>query len=160
MAVRPILTFPEYARILQARSLPVAAQDAGLTELLSDIGDTLLALPNAVGVAAPQIGINKRVFVLKKEYLKEGIDPVYAKRSGEVLYFVNPKVISTKGTLHEEEGCLSLPGKGVRLERARVVKVRAADENGKQIYERFEGLAARAIQQEIDHLDGILIIDR
>jgi peptide deformylase len=160
MAVKSILTFPEFASVLQAVATAVPPQDSALAALLANLADTLQALPHAIGVAAPQIGVSKRVFVLKKKHLLGGIDPAYAPRAGEVLYFVNPKIIAAKGGVQEEEGCLSLPGEAVLLERSRVVKVRAINERGKQFYERFEGLAARAIQQEMDHLDGILIIDR
>ena len=160
MAVKKILTFPEAGHVLKAVSQPARLDDLQLPALLQDLADTMLSLPQAVGLAAVQIGVLQRVFVLKKEYMREHLTPAYDQRTGPVLYFINAKIISTKGVISEGEGCLSLPGTGLRLARARVVKVRAYNEKGEQFYERFEGLAARAIQQEIDHLDGVLIIDR
>ncbi|MDD5745754.1 MAG: peptide deformylase [Candidatus Omnitrophica bacterium] len=160
MAIRPILAYPDAAPILTAVSSAVALNDAQLAEIVCDLEDTLLATPNGVGLAAPQIGYLKRVFVLKKHYILHDLvkDSFCAAFPGEIIPFINPKIITAKGSVHEEEGCLSVPNTYIPIQRARVVKLRAVTPAGDQIYERFEGLAARAVQQEIDHLNGILII--
>jgi peptide deformylase len=161
MAIRKILAYPEAAHILTAVSLPVQLSDPELAAMLGDLHDTLMATPHGVGLAAPQIGYLKRIFVLKKSYIVSGLpkDSLLNSFQGEVIPFINPKIIVQKGVLHEEEGCLSVPEKYVRIQRARMVKVRAFNAEGEQFYERLEGLASRAVQQEIDHLNGILIIN-
>jgi len=161
MAVKPILTFPEFAHILKIKSEPVRFGDSAWKPLVDDLRDTVLAAENAVGLAAPQIGALKRVFVLKKSYVKNDIDArsVLMQSEDPVLVFINPKIISLKGVVREEEGCLSVPRRCIKIERAKTVKLRACGVSGKQFYERFQGLAARAVQQEMDHLNGVLILD-
>lgn len=161
MSVRNILSYPEYSRILQDTSVPVQMEDPALEQNLQDMKDTLLATPNGVGLAAVQIGILKRIFVLKKEYITDDLEneSIFKKKSDGFLFFINPKIVSTKGIVHEDEGCLSVPQTYINIERAKVVKVKALDDQGNQFYEKFKGLASRAIQQEIDHLNGKLIID-
>jgi peptide deformylase len=161
MAVKTILSIEKAENILKSRSDPVVPGDPETEQIIRDLKDTLLATPNGVGLAAPQIGYLKRIFVLKKDYVIKGIDPGsdLALSDQEVLVFVNPKIISEKGQLNEEEGCLSVPDRYVKIKRARVVKLKAQDENGRQFYVRMENLASRAVQQEIDHLNGIIILD-
>ena len=161
MAIKNVLSFPEYSNILQDMSVSVQMEDPTLPGILQDINDTLLATPNGVGLAAPQIGVLKRIFVLKKEYIIDDLakDSIFLQTDSNVLFFINPKIVSAKGFICDDEGCLSVPGKYIYIERAKIVKVRALDEQGNQIYEKFKGLAARAIQQEIDHLNGVLILD-
>ncbi len=161
MAVKTIITLPENAKILRTLSQKINLNDPQLPELIQDMIDTLTATPSGVGLAAVQIGVLKRVFVLKKQYIYDDLEensPLRDKEA-EILVFINPKIISSKGALNEEEGCLSVPGEYRRMQRARVVKVRAQDESGAQFYETFRGLASRAVQQEMDHLNGILIVD-
>jgi len=160
MAVRTILSYPDAAAVLTAVSAPVSFNDAELPIFIRDLEDTLSAVPNGVGLAAPQIGYLKRIFVLKKNYILGDLEKggFCAAFPGEIIPFINPKIITVKGLVSAEEGCLSVPRVYVPIKRARVVKLRAFTAGGKQIYERFEGLAARAIQQEIDHLNGVLIV--
>lgn len=98
-----------------------------------------------VGLAAPQIGISKRVAVI--EY------------GGRVINMVNPVITSKSGSSSFEEGCLSVPGKSVKVKRAEEISVSYTDENGIPHNEIFKGLEARIVQHEVDHLNGKLIID-
>ena len=161
MAVKKILSFPQAEHILKAQSVSIQENDPLLEQIIADLKDTLLATTNGVGLAAPQIGYLKRIFVLKQDYLVSDLEEnsLFLKNNDEVLVFINPKIISEKGEVFEEEGCLSVPGEYVKIKRAGQIKVRANTENGMQFYEKFKGLASRAIQQEIDHLNGILILN-
>ncbi|MCP4650451.1 MAG: peptide deformylase [PVC group bacterium] len=161
MTIRPIISYPQFEHILKDMAIAVQMVDPDLPQIVQDLKDTLLATANGVGLAAPQIGILKRIFVLRKDYIKDDLaeDSELLQAQAEVLVFINPKIVTRKGIVHEEEGCLSIPGTCVKIERAKVIKVRARDAHGEQFYEKFKGLAARAVQQEIDHLNGILIID-
>ncbi|MBN1525974.1 MAG: peptide deformylase [Candidatus Omnitrophica bacterium] len=161
MSVRQILKYPEAAHILKSRSEPVRLGDPGLGQVIEDLKDTLLATENGVGLAAPQIGVLKRIFVLRKEMIRKDLpkDSAVLKPKGEIAVFMNPKIIARKGSIVFGEGCLSVPDRAADIERAKTVKIRALDETGMPFYEKMGGLAAIAVQQEIDHLDGILIID-
>lgn len=161
MAVRKILSYPEDRDVLCAQSLPVDFTDPVLIRDLEDIRDTLLATPNGVGLAAPQIGILKRIFMLRLSYIAADLDPqgALAKERTKVLVFINPKIISAKGEICENEGCLSVPEKYIPIRRAKIVKIKAVNERNEPLHERMIGLAARAVQQEIDHLNGVLILD-
>ncbi|MBI4845097.1 MAG: peptide deformylase [Candidatus Omnitrophica bacterium] len=161
MAVRKILSILEANELLSTKSAAIRLDDPQLDEIITDLKDTLLVTPNGVGLAAVQIGYFKRVFVLNGDYVEKDLDKssIFKGSKNKIITFINPKVISGKGTVREEEGCLSVPGSYVSVERQKLVKVKAFNEAKEQFYERFSGLAARAIQQEIDHLNGILIID-
>jgi len=161
MAIKKILDYPQAGYILKGKSEAVDLNNPELSAIVQDLKDTLLAAPNGVGLAAPQIGILKRIFVLNRDYIINDLDSHSSLLEGDdrCLVFINAKIISEKGEIYEEEGCLSVPGAYVKIRRARTIKVRAFDEHGVQFYEKFKGLASRAVQQEIDHLNGILIID-
>jgi peptide deformylase len=161
MAIRKILSFAQAEHILKAQSVAVQMNDPQLLDIIRDLKDTLLATPNGVGLAAPQIGYLKRVFVLRKDYIADELeaDSMLATAQEQILVFINPKIISEKGQLHEEEGCLSVPGTYVKIKRAQLIKLRALNEQGEQVYCRLKNLASRAVQQEIDHLNGVLILD-
>lgn len=160
MAVKKILSYAEAKNILASKSQPVQPNVPEITALIQDLKDTLMATEHGVGLAAPQIGSLKRVFVLKREYIADDLDAQshFNSLPGPILVFINPKIISRKGEICQEEGCLSVPNTYIKIERAKAIKIKAQDETGRQFYERFTGLAARAIQQEIDHLDGVLIL--
>ena len=161
MAVRKILSLYQAEHILKARSNAVQIDDPQLLDIIRDLKDTLLATSNGVGLAAPQIGYLKRVFVLRKDYIIDDIgeDSPLAANPDQALVFINPKIISAKGQLHEEEGCLSVPSTYIKIKRAQIVKIRAINEQGEQFYACLKNLASRAVQQEIDHLNGVLIVD-
>ena len=161
MAIKTILSYPKAGHILTAQSLAAAANDPQAEEIVQDLKDTLSATSNGVGLAAPQIGYLKRIFVLNRDFISDDLEEnsLFQKSKDNMLVFINPKIISQKGEVFEEEGCLSVPGEFVKIKRAKQVKVRAYNAEGMQFYEKFKGLASRAIQQEIDHLNGLLILN-
>lgn len=146
--IRPIVKYP--TSDLQKPAAPVTAFDADLSRLIDDMIDTMYAAPG-IGLAAPQIGVPLRLCV---------IDLSSGKRGGEVLTLVNPEFVSRDGMQLEEEGCLSVPTFSATVARPARVVVRALDRNGADRTIEGEGLLARALQHELDHLDGVLFLDR
>ena len=136
--------------VLHAPARPVETVDESIRSLLRDMVDTMYAAPG-IGLAAPQIGLALRVIVVD---LSVGADP------GQLIQLVNPVFVTRTGEQKHEEGCLSIPGYGgTPLRPARVV-VRGLDPQGQErTYEATE-LLARAFCHEIDHIDGLLFVDR
>jgi peptide deformylase len=124
--------------------------DESLERLIADMVDTMYAAPG-IGLAAPQVGVALRVAV---------IDLTAGKRGGELLTLVNPEFVERDGMQLEEEGCLSLPGFNATVARPARAVVRAIDRSGNERVIEGTGLLARALQHEIDHLDGLLFLDR
>ena len=139
MALRKILTSEDSA--LHKRCRPVTKFDEKLHTLLDDMGETLTAA-NGVGLAAPQIGILRRV--------------VLVDTGEEILELINPTLLETSGEQIGAEGCLSVPGKYGLVKRPNYAKVRAQDRNGNWYEAEGEELIARCFCHELDHLDGIL----
>ncbi len=129
---------------------PVTVFDAKLKKLVDEMFESMYAA-QGIGLAAPQISISQRLTV---------IDVSFKKNPEEKLVLINPEIIEREGKQFEEEGCLSLPEIREKVHRAAKVKVRAQDVNGDWFEVEGEELLARAMQHEIDHLDGILFIDR
>ncbi len=146
--IYPIVKFPD--PILQQPAEPVTVFDAELRKLVDDMFTSMYDA-QGIGLAAPQIGVSKRLTV---------IDLSFQKRPEDKIVLINPEVIEIKGKQVEEEGCLSLPEIRDRVVRAAEVRVRAQDADGKPIEVEGTELLARAMQHEIDHLDGILFIFR
>lgn len=146
--IYPIVKFPD--PILQQPAERVTVFDEELLKLVDDMFTSMYDA-QGIGLAAPQIGISKRLTV---------IDLSFQKKPEDKIVLINPEVIESKGKQVEEEGCLSLPEIRDRVVRAAEVKVRAQDAEGKPIEVEGTELLARAIQHEIDHLDGILFIFR
>ena len=143
MAVYKIVEIGD--EILKEKAKPVRSINANIIKLLDNMADTLADAKGA-GLAAPQIGVSKRVIVVDV---------------GEGLYeMVNPQIINTAGQETDVEGCLSIPGLVGDVTRAATVKVRYLDRHGKEKNLTAKGMLARALQHEIDHLEGILYIDR
>ena len=136
--------------VLQRPAQPVETFDAALGQLIDDMIDTMYAAPG-VGLAAPQVGVPLRVCV---------IDLSVGKRGGELLTLVNPEFVSRDGMQLEDEGCLSVPGFTASVPRPAHVTVRAADRHGETRLIDASGLLARALQHELDHLDGRIFLDR
>jgi peptide deformylase len=133
--------------VLREPAAPVREVDESVRKLILDMGETMRAAEGA-GLAAPQVGVQRRVFV-------------YKLGDEEALHaLVNPEIIERKGSIVTDEGCLSIPGLYYPVERAEFVVVRALDSDGEPIEYSGEELEARVIQHEIDHLDGVLFIDR
>ena len=142
----PIVKYEgEGAAILKQISKPVLKITEDVAELAEQM-EIIMRAANGVGLAAPQLGILQRIVVYD---------------AGEGFHaLINPKILQRKGTQIGVEGCLSIPGLQGDVERAAEVVVKAQDQFGKPVRIRGEGLAARVLQHEIDHLDGILFIDR
>lgn len=143
MALRTIRTLKE--EVLRKKSRKVDVINDRIKVLVQDMFDTMYEA-DGVGLAAPQIGILKRVIVVDV-----GDGPVG---------LINPEIIEKEGSAIEEEGCLSVPGEVGNVERPQKIKVKALSIEGKQIEFEAEDLFARAICHEIDHLDGVLFIDK
>lgn len=135
---------------LQKPALGVEVFDEALHTLLRDMLETMYAAPG-IGLAAPQIGVALRVAV---------IDLSVGKRGGEVIELINPEFVEREGMQFEEEGCLSIPGIQATVARPARVVVRAQDRHGAAFTIEGTGLLARALQHELDHLDGRLFVDR
>ena len=149
MAILDILIAPD--RRLQTRCSPLEAVDDGVRAVLADMLETMYGAPG-IGLAAPQVGVLKRLAVL--DLAGPGGPP-------EPLKLVNPEIIWVSDRrATAEEGCLSLPGVSVAVERPEAVRVAFLDENGGEREIEAEGLRARCLQHEIDHLDGVLVVDR
>lgn len=145
MAMREILKFGE--DVLRKKCRPVTNFDERLGELLDDLTETLLA-SDGVGLAAPQVGILRRVAVVN----------IRDKRG--TIELVNPEIVTEEGSQVGNEGCLSAPNEWCEVERPNKVTVKAFDRHGKEFTITGKELCARAFCHEIDHLDGILFIDR
>jgi peptide deformylase len=137
----PVLTKP---------AEPVTVFDAKLKKLTDEMFESMYAA-QGIGLAAPQIALSQRITV---------IDVSFKKNPEEKLVLINPEIIEREGKQLEEEGCLSLPDIREKVTRAAKVKVRAQNVNGEWFEVEGDELLARALQHEIDHLDGVLFIDR
>ena len=135
---------------LGAKAAPVHTLDADLDRLIDDMVETMYAAPG-VGLAAPQIGVPLRVAV---------IDLSVGKKGGDLVTLINPEFVERAGMQLEEEGCLSLPGFVATVARPSRVVVRAMDRTGRERIVEGTGLLARALQHELDHLNGVLFVDR
>ncbi len=151
MAVREILT-SKYP-VLRQKAKKLKKVDASTQKLIDDMLETMRAA-NGLGLAAPQIGVSLRVLTIEVPEDKE--DP----HSGEQVLLVNPEIVKAEGEQFGEEGCLSIPGYIGMVRRAMRVSVKGLNRKGKEVKVNGEGLLARALQHEIDHLDGILFTDR
>jgi peptide deformylase len=146
--IYPIVKFPD--PILQRASAPVTEFDDGLRKLVADMFESMYSA-QGIGLAAPQIGIAKRLTVIDLSNQKEPKDKIV---------LINPEITLQEGKQLEEEGCLSLPEIREKVRRSARVIVKAQDEFGE--WKEYEGteLLARAFQHEIDHLNGVLFIFR
>jgi peptide deformylase len=145
MALRQIIK--EGDETLRKRSREVVRFDERLQELIDDMFQTMYA-NNGVGLAAPQVGVLKRLFVMD---VKDDCGP---------MVMINPRIVSAEGSQVNSEGCLSIPGQWGEVERPTLVTVEALDREGHPFSLSAEGLAAICICHETDHLDGILFRDK
>lgn len=146
MTVRSILLFGE--PVLRKVCKPVTEMTPRILTLLDDLKDTLYAEPGRAGLAAPQIGLLRRVVVMD---INDGAG---------LREFINPEIVEASGEQEGMEGCLSLPNYYGNVKRHGHVKVRHMGRNGEELWTEADGLLAVCIQHELDHLDGILFIDR
>jgi peptide deformylase len=150
MALREVLKFPDPR--LKNVSEPIEEVDDALRELARDMIDVMYDEPG-IGLAAPQVGAPVRMFVIDTDWSDEGHD-----KNPQVV--INPEIVAREGQITWEEGCLSVPDYTATVERDARITLKGTDLDGKPIEEQAEGLRAVCIQHEIDHLDGILFIDR
>lgn len=146
--VRTILTYPD--PFLSTRAAPVARMDDKVRKLIDDLFETMYD-SKGVGLAATQVGDGRRVIVVDVSPVEKEVPP---------MALVNPEIVSRRGMCEASEGCLSVPGVEGVVARPEFVTVKGLNELGEPV--RFEagGLLARAVQHEIDHLDGVLFIDK
>ena len=154
MTVLDIITYPD-ARLKQI-SEEVKTFDLTLTNFIQDLEDTMASGPGGVGIAATQVGTMQRIVIVDvSNYpkLKK------AKHHGRLI-LINPEIIEWQGMKKGREGCMSVPDFTGNVIRAENIVLSALDENGNQQKYEMEGFEARAVQHEIDHLDGLLFLDR
>ena len=152
MAVLEILTIPDER--LKQESQPVERFDDELRAFIDDLEETRQAGPGAVGIAAPQVGWFQRILILDCSKMRKPI-PNHGH-----LVLVNPEITHWEGYEMGREGCLSVPDYTGNVIRATKIKLVAQDPNGEPLSFDMEGYEARAAQHEIDHLDGMLFVDR
>ncbi len=150
MALRDVLQFPD--KRLRRVSQPIEAVTDEIRQLAADMLDVMYDEPG-VGLAAPQVGEAIRLIVVDTEWSEEG-------QERDPLILVNPEILEKEGSIVWNEGCLSVPDFQADVERAEHARLRAADLDGHEVVIDAEGLQAVCFQHEIDHLDGILFIDR
>ncbi|MBI1822033.1 MAG: peptide deformylase [Nitrospirae bacterium] len=148
MSAIQIVKFPD--PILREKTRQVDNADGALQKLIDDMVETLYLVPG-LGVAAPQVGKSLRLFVYDMT-LREG-------ETQKLTALVNPEIIESEGEIIEEEGCLSIPDYWEKVKRAARVMVKGVDRYGKEVRFEAEGLHARLIQHEMDHLNGVLMLD-
>jgi peptide deformylase len=145
--IRSILLYPD--KRLRVRAAPVEAVTPDVIALIEDMKETMYAAPGC-GLAAPQIGVGLRLFI---------VDTAGDDEPSALKVFINPEIVHREGKSVWEEGCLSFPGVHEEIERSAKVTVRATNELGEPVELVAEGLLGVAVQHENDHLDGVLMID-
>jgi len=148
MSVLEVKKYPE--DVLKEKALAVDMAEMGLQRLIDNMIETMYASAG-IGLAAPQVGVKKRVIVVDVGPREEG---------QPLIVLINPEIILAEGLIESEEGCLSVPQYIAQIKRAERIIIRGVDREGKPLEIEATGLLARAFQHEIDHLDGVLIIDR
>jgi peptide deformylase len=148
MSVLEVKKYPE--DVLKEKALAVDMAEKGLQRLIDNMIETMYASAG-IGLAAPQVGVKKRVIVVDVGSREEG---------QPLIVLINPEIILAEGLVESEEGCLSVPQYIAHIKRAERIIIRGLDREGKPLEIEATGLLARAFQHEIDHLDGVLIIDR
>lgn len=147
MALREIRTYPD--PVLRQKAQEVTEINGSLQKLIDDMIETMHKAPG-IGLAAPQVGESVRLIVVDISHKEEG---------HPLIVLVNPEIIETDKVIDSEEGCLSVPGYYTTIKRHGKVLVKGLDREGKPVEIEAEGLLARVLQHEIDHLNGILFID-
>jgi peptide deformylase len=151
MALREIRTYPD--PVLRNKTSRVERIDSTVDHLIEDMVETMRAAPG-VGLAANQVGVPLQLAVIDLSSRED------EEQRHPLLIIINPEVLAMEGSVIEEEGCLSIPDYAEKVKRAARVKVRAQDRTGRHFELEAEGLMAKALQHEIDHLNGLLFVDR
>ncbi len=144
MALRNVVE--EGDPILRKKCREVDVVDDRIRGILDDMLETMRYY-NGVGIAAPQVGLLKRMFIIEPE-------------EGKVIELINPVMVETRGSAFEDEGCLSVPGLVGTVERPEYIRIKGLDRNGNPVEYEAEGFEATAFCHEYDHLEGILYIDK
>jgi peptide deformylase len=148
LKIHEVVKFPD--PVLKQPGAPIAVFDDALKTLVAEMFESMY-VAQGIGLAAPQIAISRRLTV---------IDVSFKKNPKDKLVLINPEIVEARGKQFEEEGCLSLPEIREKVQRAAWVKVKAQNQRGEWFEVEGEELLARAILHEIDHLNGVLFIDR
>lgn len=148
MAIIEIKKYPD--KILKQKTADVTDLNSDTQYLIDNMIETMYSV-RGLGLAANQVGVSRRLCV---------IDCSSKEDKGQIIVLANPFIIEREGTIESEEGCLSIPGYISSIKRSEKVFVKGLDREGKQIELEATGLLARVLQHEIDHLDGLLFIDR
>jgi peptide deformylase len=148
LKIHAVVKYPD--PVLAKPGAPVTVFDKALRTLVAEMFESMY-VAQGIGLAAPQIALSQRLTV---------IDIGYKKNPADKLVLINPEIVETRGKQMEEEGCLSLPEIREKVQRAAWVKVKAQNQHGEWFEVEGEELLARAILHEIDHLNGVLFIDR
>ena len=151
MAVLPILIYPD-ERLKQV-SVDVDVVDDPLRRFITDLEQTMRAGPGGVGIAAPQVGDFRRIVIV--DISSKPKHPNHGR-----LVLINPEIVNWEGMLVGREGCMSVPDFTGNVIRAEKITLQALDEQGERRHYALEGFEARAVQHEVDHLDGLLFLDR
>jgi len=146
--VRPILKYGQHP--LHEPATPIETIDAELHSLIDDMIETMYAAPG-IGLAAPQIGVPRRLFV---------VDLSVGRSARDLIVMINPRFVSREGMQTEEEGCLSVPGFNATVVRPARAVITGLDREGREQTVESQDLLARAFHHEMDHLDGALFVDR
>ncbi len=148
MAILEIKTYPE--EVLKGKTAPVTTFDNLLQKLIDDMIETMYAAPG-VGLAANQVGISKQLIV---------IDASARDETTSLIVLINPEIVCAEGSEDSEEGCLSLPEYTTVIKRSKMIKVKGLDREGDPLEIESDGFLAKVLQHELDHLNGMLLIDR
>ena len=153
MAVRPVVLYETNEAELRQKSEPVVGGGRRLKSIVSDLKDTLRHHPNGIGLAAPQIGVHQRVVVARFAVGDE-------RKPGPPVAIVNPVIVEAGRDLRDFDGCLSIPGVYAETVRPHLMRLQGLDERGMAFEWTLEGLDAVVVHHEVDHLNGVLFIDR
>ena len=155
MAIKPIVLYSENEVALRKVSEPVRAVNRRVKKLMQDLKETLIDCGDGIGLAAPQINVHSRVVVVRLGSHDEGKD-----EPSPPIALINPEIIDAKNDRRDFDGCLSFPGLFAETVRPHYLRVTGLDEWGKPFDRVFEGFDAVLVHHEIDHLNGVLFIDR
>jgi len=137
--------------VLKIKAEQIKDINENIKKLVDAMRDTLYNTPGGIGLAAPQVGESLQLAI---------IDPSMQEDEREFMVLINPKIVDAEGNEIENEGCLSVPGFSLPIDRSIKILISAYDLKGKEIKREYEGFKARVIQHEVDHLQGVLILDR
>ena len=155
MAIKPIVLFSENEKALRKKSAPVRVMNRRVKKLIRDLKETLLDRGDGIGLAAPQIDVHSRVVVVRLNSRNdEEAEPE------PPIALINPEIVEARNNERDFDGCLSFPGLFGETVRPHYLRIKGLDEWGKAFDRVFEGFDAVLVHHEIDHLDGILFIDR